>query len=199
MNGAVKPNKKVVPLSNSASLNDTQLSEISSLFITRKASHVLDESYNGHLPERGEYVEQSLSFKHLNAPIEPYRYMYEKTNTKAETMDEVIDYIGGLIAEEHHIESYANPTRPIQEPIYAYGRISPDSSEGNLNEKSVLLQTSRDLGMGRRIRLDISKLESYDLFPGQVIGVRGMNHHGDVFFVEEIFMVTIDMGKSLQI
>lgn len=164
-------------------------SEISSLFITRKTAHVLDESYNGQLPHRGEYVEQSLSFNHLNQPIQPYRFMYEKTNTKAETMDEIIDYIGGLIAEEHRIESYANPTRPIQESIYAYGRISSDSAEGNLNEKSVLLQTSRDLGMGRRVRLDLSRLENYDLFPGQVIGVRGMNHRGDQFIVEEIFMV----------
>ena len=48
------------------------------------------------------------------------------------------------------------------------GRVCSDAAEGKLNDKSVMLETSRDTGMGRRIGLDLSKAEEYALFPGQV-------------------------------
>lgn len=48
------------------------------------------------------------------------------------------------------------------------GRICCDASEGKLNAQSIVLETSRDLGMGKRVQLDISRVEQYSLFPGQV-------------------------------
>lgn len=47
------------------------------------------------------------------------------------------------------------------------GRICCDS-EGRLNERSVLLEGSVELSNGMRTKLDLSKLESFKLFPGQV-------------------------------
>jgi DNA polymerase alpha subunit B len=47
------------------------------------------------------------------------------------------------------------------------GRICCDS-EGRLNERSVLLEGSIELSNGMRTKLDLSKLESFKLFPGQV-------------------------------
>ena len=47
------------------------------------------------------------------------------------------------------------------------GRICCDS-EGRLNERSVLLEGSVELSSGMRTKLDLSKLDSFKLFPGQV-------------------------------
>ncbi|CEP18634.1 hypothetical protein [Parasitella parasitica] len=187
----IKQNK-VLPMTQSNSLNDTQISQVSSQFLTRKASHVLDGQYNPHLSLRGEYTEdKSIIFNHLQEPIKPYRFMFEKTKEKADMMDERIDFIGSLIAKEHQIEAFANPARASQEPIYAYGRICPDASEGRLNDQSVLLQLSRDVGMGKRVRLNLAKVSDYTLFPGQIVGVFGTNIRGDVFHVEQFLLPPI--------
>ena len=47
------------------------------------------------------------------------------------------------------------------------GRICCDS-EGRLNERSMLLEGSVELSNGMRTKLDLSKLDSFKLFPGQV-------------------------------
>lgn len=47
------------------------------------------------------------------------------------------------------------------------GRICCDS-EGRLNEHSVMLEGSVELSNGMRTKLDLSKLDSFKLFPGQV-------------------------------
>lgn len=165
-------------------------SQVSSQFLTRKTSHVIDGQYNPHLSLRGQYTEDKpIMFNHLQDPIKPYRLMFEKTKEKADMMDERIDYIGSLIAQEHQIEAFANPARASQESIYAYGRICSDASEGRLNDQSVLLQLSRDVGMGKRVRLNLAKVNDYTLFPGQIVGVFGTNIRGDVFHVEQFLLV----------
>lgn len=47
------------------------------------------------------------------------------------------------------------------------GRICCDS-EGRLNERSVLLEGSVELSNGMRTKLDLTKLDTFKLFPGQV-------------------------------
>ena len=49
----------------------------------------------------------------------------------------------------------------------AVGRVVCDS-EGKLNEQSILLETSRMLGNGMRVRLALQDVPSYSIFPGQV-------------------------------
>lgn len=48
------------------------------------------------------------------------------------------------------------------------GRIVSEAETGALNEQSVLLEGSREASAGARVRLDLSHLPSYRLFPGQV-------------------------------
>jgi DNA polymerase alpha subunit B len=116
--------------------------------------------------------------------------MFEKIREKSDNLDERIDYIGNIIAQHAGIEAYGNPTSPGQASIWAYGRICSDASDqSHLNDASVVLQTSRDLGMGRRVRLNLNKVVAYSLFPGQVIAVKGSNQTGNVFHVEEIQLV----------
>ena len=100
----------------------------------------------------------------------------------------------------------------------AVGRVVCDS-EGKLNEQSVLLETSRLMGNGMRVRLALQDLPSYSIFPGQVralsvgpnrrhaagascrttrrcclardqiIGVEGINPSGQLFNASKIFLV----------
>ena len=58
-------------------------------------------------------------------------------------------------------------TSDLQEPLLMVGRICCDS-EGRLNERSVLLEGSMELSDGMRAKLDLSKLDGFKLFPGQV-------------------------------
>lgn len=84
-------------------------------------------------------------------------------------LDDRIDYIADVIAEHYKLEDgFSNPTRTTQETITAVGRICCDATDGKINSKSVMLETSRSLGMGKRILLDISDIKDYTLFPGQV-------------------------------
>lgn len=84
-------------------------------------------------------------------------------------MDDRIDYIAEVIAEHYGLEEgYSNPNRTTQELVTAVGRICCDATDGKLNSKSIMLESSRTLGMGKRIPLDISNVKDYSLFPGQV-------------------------------
>ncbi|GAA5801383.1 hypothetical protein HPULCUR_006829 [Helicostylum pulchrum] len=172
----------------SSSSTDNQLGD-------RSSSHVIETQFNGHLPlptkdTSMDEIHSPFTFAYTQGPVKPYRFMFEKIKEKSEGVDERIDYIASLIQTHHKIEAFANPSKRSQEAIYAYGLVSSDDgSEGRLNEKSIVLQTSRDLGMGKRVMLDLSRLESYSFFPGQVIGVKGTNHNGIRFHVDEVLMV----------
>lgn len=192
--------RQAIPLAtaqSTSSLLDTQMSSVSSQFINRKSTHVVEGQHNGHLPEPTsteqadvdmDIVESEFSFSQIQPTIKPYRFMYEKLKERADGLDERIDFIGSLLENKYGIEAFGNPAKPGQEAIYAYGLIRSDTSEGKLNEKSILLQTSRGLGMGRTVPLDLSKVESYTFFPGQIIGVKGTNHNGSYFMVDEILL-----------
>ena len=82
------------------------------------------------------------------------------------------------------------PNIPRQEQILTVGRICCDSvtDASKLNDRSVLLETSRLIGNGIRIPLNLEALITggtpYSLFPGQIVGVRGRNPSGRLFNVE---------------
>ncbi|KAG2203030.1 hypothetical protein INT47_013246 [Mucor saturninus] len=170
------------------------LSQVSSVYSQRAATHVTDTQYNGHLPlpskqdSEMEEMDSELTFEYTQEPIQPYRFMFEKIKDTAESMDERIDYIGSLIQKAHNIEEFGNPTRISQEAIYGFGIVCSEATDIHLSPKSIMLQTSRDYGMGGRVALNLEKVHSYTLFPGQVIGVKGINHRGNIFQVEELFM-----------
>ena len=66
----------------------------------------------------------------------------------------------------------------LQEEVLVVGRVCCDS-EGRLNECSVLLEGSMELSGGQRVRLDLSKLQGFRVFPGQVGRTPSWQpHHG---------------------
>ncbi|EIE80547.1 hypothetical protein RO3G_05252 [Rhizopus delemar RA 99-880] len=168
---------------------DTKLSQATSQFLNRPESHQIDGQYNGQLLRRGVVMNErpQIDLKHLQKPIEPYRYMFEKIREKADEMNDRLDFMGQLLSDKLH-EKFSAPIQQSQVATFTFGRICSDASEGKLNAESVMLETSKELGMGKRIKLDLSKLQDYSLFPGQIVGVQGFNRNGNSFQVECIHM-----------
>jgi DNA polymerase alpha subunit B len=48
------------------------------------------------------------------------------------------------------------------------GRICSETTEGRMNDKSVMLEASRAVGGGSRVLLNLNDVPSFALFPGQV-------------------------------
>ena len=55
-----------------------------------------------------------------------------------------------------------------------------------MNEASVELESSRELGGGARTRLDLSRAPSFGLFPGQIVALEGTNISGSCFTVTKV-------------
>ncbi|KAI8388386.1 DNA polymerase alpha/epsilon subunit B-domain-containing protein [Radiomyces spectabilis] len=176
---------------NAPTLLYSQPSQVSSQFAERKATHVIDEQYNGQMGLRGQLQSghSPASITLAQKPISEYRYMFEKIRDKADGLDDRIEYIASVIDQHYNLEgNFGNPARLNQSTIVAVGRICCDASEGKLNDKSVMLETSRAIGMGKRVKLDLSNVDQYALFPGQIVAVEGVNNTGHTFTVHKILM-----------
>lgn len=55
-----------------------------------------------------------------------------------------------------------------------------------MNETTIMLEGSKVGSNGARIELDMKNVKTYSLFPGQIVGVKGINTSGRKMVVEEI-------------
>lgn len=115
--------------------------------------------------------------KHASTLDKPYRYMFDSLRERAAVLDEEICKVEDITIERLQINDLMDIRMTQVEPQIAVGRICCDS-EGHLNSNSVILQASMDTSAGATIPLDLTNLESYSLFPGQVIAVEGTNPNG---------------------
>lgn len=107
-----------------------------------------------------------------------------------------------ILQEQYNIpeEDFNNPSRvsPVtpssvqlmKNEIVAVGRIclDPPTTTARPTATSLVLETSRRLGAGARVPLDLSSIPSFSLFPGQVIGVKAINASGSYLAVKEILL-----------
>jgi len=150
---------------------------------------------------RGEIVlshnkDQTTDFTPSNTPPaisftdstlkEPYRYMFESLRERAASLDEVICRTGDVLMESLGLTEFMDTRRTSVDPQVAVGRVCCDS-EGHLNSNSVVLQGSMDTCGGHVIPLDLSKLDSYSLFPGQIVGVECTNPNGSKLLVSKLY------------
>lgn len=140
--------------------------------VARGQPHTIESQHNAHLLVRGN-VAGDAPRTHIQRSTagntQPFRYMFEKIDERSEVLNDRIDFIADGIEEAHGLEDrLQNPTRAHQSEIHAVGRICCDATEGRLNETSLLLETSRDVGMGKCVKLNVRQLDDYSLFPGQV-------------------------------
>ncbi|KAJ1679800.1 DNA-directed DNA polymerase alpha subunit pol12, partial [Spiromyces aspiralis] len=162
------------------------------------AIHIFDsESATPSAPRSGENDDQGE-----DGGIEPtrkkFRYMFEKIRDNADGK-----YFPGpksslafLLAREfkkaYGIESLGNPAYAHQGMMPVVGRIcneveeTPDNKAPHLNDKSVVLETSRRVGGGKRVLLNLKATPSFAFFPGQIVAMKGKNLDGKEFTVAEV-------------
>jgi len=121
-----------------------------------------------------------------------YKTMAMKSSEASEILDDRIDDFMHLIQAHHNLEDSAFGSAASQSisEVVSVGRIASDSPEGKLNASSLVLETSRRMGAGLRIPLDMGNV-SFQFFPGQIVALRGINASGDKFTVSEILDVPL--------
>ena len=131
-----------------------------------------------------------------------YKSLGMKLSDASETLDERIEDFTKLVVQ-HYKDAYSETafgsaaTQDTAE-IIAVGRIAsdaPSSSTGTgakqLNAASIVLETSRYMGGGLRVPLDLSRLKGYQFFPGQIVALRGSNTTGASFVVSEVLALPL--------
>ncbi|KAI8956803.1 DNA polymerase alpha, subunit B [Daldinia sp. FL1419] len=123
-----------------------------------------------------------------------YKTLAMKSSEASEILDDRIDEFLGLIRDHENIDEneFGSAASQSTTEIVAVGRIASDSSEGKLNAASLVLETSRRTGGGRRIPLNLQKLnDCYQFFPGQIVAFRGINSSGTEFVVKEVLQIPL--------
>ena len=122
-------------------------------------------------------------------------------------LNERISTFGEVLTQAHKLTDIVHPSQLIQvSPLQSFfsccqaqlndfcliqsdsviiGRICCDA-EGKLNEASVELESSKELGGGIRTKLDLTQVPSYGLFPGQMVALEGTNISGSLFTATKI-------------
>ncbi|KAI1753527.1 DNA polymerase alpha/epsilon subunit B [Xylaria castorea] len=123
-----------------------------------------------------------------------YKTLAMKSSEASEILDDRIDEFMILVRDHHKIDEdeFGSAASQSTTEIVAVGRIASDSSEGKLNDASLVLETSRRTGNGRRIPLKLDKLNGcYQFFPGQIVAFRGINSSGQEFLVQEVLDIPL--------
>ncbi|KAF8451840.1 DNA polymerase alpha/epsilon subunit B-domain-containing protein [Terfezia claveryi] len=179
-------------------------------FSKRPSPFTVRETLNPHLP-KPELPTDPTTFStrvslvaNYDVKKFSYRPMHQKQRDSSETLDQKIEAFLCLISEIHNIpfEEFSDPSSASPGDVVAVGRICSDSvSDGKLNQASLVLESCRRVGAGSRISLKFDKLEklpdsftskegnSFSLFPGQIVALRGVNPNGKFFSVQEILEI----------
>jgi len=126
-----------------------------------------------------------------------YKPLSMKLSDASEILDDRIDELMHTLASEKHLDYalFGSAAAQGTTDVIAVGRIACDAKEGGkLNAASVVLETSRRMGGGLRIPLDLKKVmtqKGHAFFPGQIVALRGSNASGNDFTVEEILEVPL--------
>ncbi|EAQ86329.1 hypothetical protein CHGG_07582 [Chaetomium globosum CBS 148.51] len=122
-----------------------------------------------------------------------YKGLAMKLSEASEILDDRIDDFISLVTEHHKLEdsAFGSPASQGTAEIVAVGRIASDSPEGKLNAASLVLESSRRLGNGLRVPLNLSKLQGYQFFPGQIVALRGINTSGRDFTVHQVLDIPL--------
>lgn len=122
-----------------------------------------------------------------------YKGLAMKLSEASEILDDRIDDFVGLVMEHHKLEdaAFGSPASRGTAEIVAVGRIASDSLEGKLNAASLVLETSRRMGNGLRVPLNLAKLKGYQFFPGQIVALKGINTSGRDFAVHEVLDIPL--------
>ncbi|KAG0206680.1 DNA-directed DNA polymerase alpha subunit pol12 [Mortierella sp. GBA30] len=158
-------------------------------FALRKNMSETEESLNSHLSLRSTPPSNTSDYRNavnLVVAVKPYRYMFEKISDMGEALDDKIEAFADVYRKAHPETEFHSPAYPTQSIVNVIGRICSDANEGKANERSLLLETSRSLGSGARVRLDTTEVAGLSFFPGQIVVLSGINANGSTFVVTRV-------------
>lgn len=117
-----------------------------------------------------------------------YRYMFTPLRERAMALDKQLTRLQDYMCEKAQLspDDLQPVGIPSPEMVWVCGRICTDAAEGKINRDSVLLEGSNKDSNGRRVKLDLSKVGAYSLFPGQIVLVEGTDSSGKTMVVKRI-------------
>ncbi|KAI1300662.1 DNA-directed DNA polymerase alpha subunit pol12 [Mortierella claussenii] len=185
------------PIRNRGNFNTTtmtsssQSSPSSKQFAMRRNVSETEETLNSHLALRQVPLSSTSEYRNTihvddGNMVQPYRYMFEKITEKGDALDDRINDFAKIYRASYPDTSFHNPAYPSQAIVTVVGRICSDANEGKSNERSLVLETSRSLGGGSRVKLDITEISGFGFFPGQIVVLSGINANGSVFAVTRV-------------
>lgn len=126
-----------------------------------------------------------------------YRPMAMHLLTASGVLDDRINDFKALVQSHHQLDdaAFGDATCQGTSEIIAVGRIASDALEGKLNAASLMMETSRRAGNGRRVLLKVGSI-SHEFFPGQIVAVRGTNASGKYFSVNEILEIPLPPASA---
>lgn len=152
---------------------------------------------------------------------EKFRYMFEDDDDKREVINQRIEAIMREIAKANpptpavktEVKKEADSTEegedaeteelvyapvgvPNQESVVVGGMICGDES-GKVGTTSAYIGGDLTVSGGHRTKLRLGLLKQYALFPGQVVGLKGINNTGNGMVVEEVLQPSILPKSSL--
>ncbi|CAF2325762.1 unnamed protein product [Rotaria sp. Silwood2] len=128
----------------------------------------------------------------LKSLVKPYKYMYQTMYKRAHVLNKQIEefedlYLNMINNKENEKSSIIlYPIgNAVQDEVHLVGRIVCDSA-GQLNSQSIILEGSSRTSKCNRVRLDVSSLPSFSLFPGQIILVSGIYTNDGCFHAKQL-------------
>lgn len=142
---------------------------------------------------------EDIEYDDLSADHNLRTFMCEDIHSKQQLLKKWIANIGKYImddikkdvisddSKENEIE-YASVMELSQTKQYFLGRIMNDGeSNDRLSVNSLVLEGDWDCSYGQRIKLDISQLSHYSLFPGQIVCIEGTHTSNHEILVSRIY------------
>ncbi|KAG8189941.1 hypothetical protein JTE90_009081 [Oedothorax gibbosus] len=114
-----------------------------------------------------------------------YKFMSEKFRDIASILNDMIQDAAEDFVREHSIEEWGHIQLPSVEAVPVIGRIVSDGEK--LNPSSLLLEGSIELSSGHTVPLDVSRLEKFSFFPGQIIAGTGINNLGKKLVMHSLY------------
>uniref|UniRef100_A0A6B2L2G8 DNA polymerase alpha subunit B n=1 Tax=Arcella intermedia TaxID=1963864 RepID=A0A6B2L2G8_9EUKA len=122
-----------------------------------------------------------------NSQLSSYQYMWEKPEDIENMLDDRIEGISAFLANKYNLETQA-PLNTISPIDYTTTCLICNEGDNTMNAKSIYLQSSTALtGSSARLKLDLTEINEYDLFPGQVVTLRGRNAYGTRLVATSLF------------
>lgn len=114
----------------------------------------------------------------------PRRYMHTRPTDIAENLNAQIERYAerAALALGMSISDFGNAGIATPSKITVVGRVI-NELEGKLTERGILLESSRQMGSGCRVPLEIGANIPVSLFPGQIVILEGNNTDGSTFHV----------------